>query len=103
MALFAWLRRFFVSYPPAKKLGPGERSCVVCGLAWQSAHGLLKDRLGGLMNTAFVVGGFSPASIVGLTCTRCRRSFCKKHLKQRIPSVLPGGSCPACGAKLTTS
>ena len=80
----------------------GVRRCCVCGMSWRSASGSLEDGpYGEFMRLSSVKVIYS--NLVGLTCARCGKSFCNAHLKQKIPSMLPGGKCPSCGSKMSVS
>jgi hypothetical protein len=90
-------------YFPARALRDGLRTCVVCEMTWKSTRGAIQDAIyeGTYPKNYKVRGGtVSEENLLGLTCTHCKRAFCKVHLKQSIPSRLPGGKCPACGELL---
>lgn len=77
----------------------GLRSCAACGAQWRSTYGAMQDM--SLFGPQAVVSArYDPENLLGLTCTQCGKSFCKRCLSGRIPSSLPGGSCPQCGGKL---
>ena len=77
----------------------GVRRCASCGAQWRSTYGAMKD-LSLFGPHASVSATYDPQHLMGLTCTHCGKSYCKGCLSGRVPSSLPGGSCPACGAKL---
>ncbi len=77
----------------------GARICSVCGKSWSSTMAQFKDS--GLLGNIITGGGslnttYTPENLVGVTCQKCGRSFCKDHLGQPFPSHIPGGSCPIC-------
>lgn len=73
--------------------------CTVCGLNWVSSLGKLKDS--GMYDMfAGVTSTYDPANLLGLTCSKCGKSFCVAHLGQQLPQSLPGGKCPSCKGKL---
>jgi hypothetical protein len=88
-----------MSAEESHKGSAGVRSCASCGSRWRSTYGALKD-MGAFGPQAQVTKAYDPAQLVGLTCPRCHRSFCKECLGGSIPLSLPGGSCPSCGGKL---
>ena len=67
---------------------PHARECCLCETTWWCSKTSSQQIL-------------SINEIGGLTCQFCGRSFCKRCYGQSLPKVLPGGDCPACGAKLT--
>ena len=85
--------------PPTPTGSPGLRICSSCGTTWHSKHGEAKD-MGMLKDAARVVVTYDAAKLLGLTCTRCGNSYCKKCMGGRIPFALPAGSCPGCGAPM---
>ena len=102
MSLLDKLRRIFsrkgeTSYaPPTSVRGAGVRTCATCGIGWKSTVARMKD----LGLAAGMTATYDPANLMGLTCTHCGKSFCKRHLGQEIPSFLPGGTCPSCGGAM---
>jgi hypothetical protein len=78
----------------------GLKSCALCGAQWRSTYGAMKD-MSLFGPQAHVSATYDPENLLGLNCTQCGRSFCKKCLGGKIPSSLPGGSCPQCGGKLS--
>jgi hypothetical protein len=75
----------------------GLRTCASCGTQWRSMHGAMKDT--GIFGPR-VRATYNPTSLLGLTCTRCGKSYCRRCIVGNIPTVLPGGSCAACGAPM---
>ena len=90
----------FLSTPPVENPEmQGVRVCSVCGKGWRSTVAQLKDS--GYLGDVMASGGsftqtYSSANLMGLTCQKCGKTFCKDHLGQSIPSQMPGGSCPIC-------
>lgn len=78
----------------------GFRTCALCRARWRTSYGAFKDMYPSIPGSVTNVS-YDPANILGLTCTGCGKSFCKKCLEGRIPSMMPGGSCPLCGAELS--
>jgi hypothetical protein len=78
----------------------GMRSCALCGAQWRSTYGAMKD-LALFGPQAHVSATYDPENLLGLVCTQCGKSFCKRCLSGKIPTSLPGGSCPQCGGKLS--
>lgn len=86
----------YTSCYPYKVEKSSKKTCVQCGITWQSTTAGLKELgIGGRTS-----GFYNPENLIGLTCTRCGKSFCKKHLGTSIHYSLPGGQCPSCGGQM---
>jgi len=91
----------YMNTPVVKSEMVGVRVCDICGTAWKSNVGMLKDS--GFLGSGMIAGmggTYSAENLAGLTCSRCGKSFCKQHMGQEIPNLLPGGHCPNCGGEL---